>query len=367
VELNFEAPLNSLSFGNVAICLLREFYNQKIDVKFFPISNVDVRAYNLDKAEPDFKAWIEEAINKSVPKYHAQAPSLKLWHLNGSHQRISHKQVLLTFHELDTATPAELNIVKNNDKVLFCGTYSKDIFNSFGCDSRAFDLGFDDKSFYPTKKSYLDDRITFGLFGKLEPKRKGHKKVIQAWVKRFGKDKKYFLNCALYNHFLKPEIQEAMLGSFLGGKGFFNVQFLPFMENNSAYNDYLESNDIAIGMGTESWDIPAFTSVAKGKYGIILNAAGHKDWANKDNSILINPSGKIPAYDGIFFHPDQPFNQGQIFDFNEDEFIAGCEEAIKRFENNRVNEDGLKLQQEFTWKKSVNNILFHLEMLNNEK
>ena len=50
-------------------------------------------------------------------------------------------------------------------------------------------------------------------------------------------------------------------------------------------------------------------------------------------------------------------NQGQYFNYNEDEFIAGCEEVIKRVENNRVNEEGLKLQTEFTYEKTVDQLL----------
>ena len=51
------------------------------------------------------------------------------------------------------------------------------------------------------------------------------------------------------------------------------------------------------------------------------------------------------------------FIQGKIFDFNEDAFIESCEKAIKRVESNRLNEEGLKLQKEFTYKRTTNDIL----------
>jgi hypothetical protein len=53
-------------------------------------------------------------------------------------------------------------------------------------------------------------------------------------------------------------------------------------------------------------------------------------------------------------------NQGQYFNYNEDEFIAGCEEVIKRVEINRVNEEGLKLQTEFTYEKTVDQLLSYI-------
>ena len=68
-------------------------------------------------------------------------------------------------------------------------------------------------------------------------------------------------------------------------------------------------------------------------------------------------------YDGMFFHEGQPYNQGNIYDFKEDEFINACEEVIKRVEENRLNEAGLKLQSEFTYENTANQIIQHLESL----
>ena len=45
------------------------------------------------------------------------------------------------------------------------------------------------------------------------------------------------------------------------------------------------------------------------------------------------------------------------FDFDDDDFISGCEEAIKKVENNRLNEEGLNLQKDFTASRMVDGIL----------
>jgi len=132
------------------------------------------------------------------------------------------------------------------------------------------------------------------------------------------------------------------------------------MENNALYNDYLNSADIIIGMsGGEGWGLPEFHSVALGKQAVILNAHAYKSWANKDNSILVEPSGKIEAYDNMFFNKGQKFNQGNIYTFDADDFIDGCEKAIKKVESNKINKNGLKLQDEFSADKLVDNILKH--------
>ena len=134
------------------------------------------------------------------------------------------------------------------------------------------------------------------------------------------------------------------------------------MGQNKIYNDFLNSSDIVLGMsGSEGWGLPEFHSVAMGKHSVIMNAHGYKSWANKDNSILVEPHSKIEAYDGMFFHKGLPYNQGNIYDFNEEDFINGCELAIKRVENDKVNKEGLKLQEEFTSEKFIENIVSHLK------
>jgi hypothetical protein len=59
----------------------------------------------------------------------------------------------------------------------------------------------------------------------------------------------------------------------------------------------------------------------------------------------------------MFFKKGADANQGQIFSWDEDDFISGCEEAIKRVESSRVNEEGLKLQEKFTYSKTVDRIV----------
>ena len=133
---------------------------------------------------------------------------------------------------------------------------------------------------------------------------------------------------------------------------------MQFMPQNKVYNDYLNSADIVLGMsGGEGWGLPEFHSVGLGKHAVILNATSYKEWANTDNAVMIEPSGKTEIYDNKFFIKGAPFNQGSIFDFNEDEFIAGCEKAIENYEQNPVNENGLKLQKDFTYEKLADQLL----------
>jgi len=351
-------PLNSVSFGQVSSLLLRELYNNShTEYVINPIGNgIDLSSQDIDQS---FFDYIKSKTDNYLYKIKREHPCFKLWHLNGSIESTSNKRFLLSFYELDSPTKEEVNIVKNQDKVLFSSRHAVDLFKNLGCSNVEYlPLAFDKYNFKRVEKNYFNDgRIVFNLVGKLE-KRKHHKKIIQTWLKKYGNQRGYHLQCSIYNGFLKEEDNKTLCASILEGNNYFNISFLGHMQKNSIYNDYLNSADIIIGMsGGEGWGLPEFQSVAIGKHAIILNAHAYKEWANEHNSILVEPNGKIEAYDNMFFHKDQPFNQGNIFDFDPDEFISACEKSIEKVRINKLNSEGLKLQDKFSSEKFKENVL----------
>lgn len=144
-----------------------------------------------------------------------------------------------------------------------------------------------------------------------------------------------------------------------------NINFLPFVSTNSEVNDVLNSIDIDISglSGAEGWGLPSFNATCLGKWSVVLDATSHKDWANKDNSILIQPSGKIPCYDGTFFKQGSDFNQGSIYDFNDEEAIAAMEKAVSLVQNKTINTEGIKLGQKFTYENTVSQIVSIIKTL----
>jgi len=314
MQFAVQVPLNSLSFGQVSFNLLYEFYKLGLNPHIFKASDhqIDFSAYDF---EQDFTSWIIKNHNEALLKHNRNIPCIRLWHINDSLRTYSNRQILLTFHETDQLTPIEANILKNSE-VCVTSKYTQDVFADAGVSSSIVHLGFDSNHFKILDKKYFDDgRITFNLCGKYE-KRKHHTKIVKTWIKKFGKDKRYSLQCALHNPFYQdPAELKGVFSNMLDGKPVFNVTFLTSMPKNSTYNDFLNS------------------------------------------SVIVEPNNKIEVYDGKFFAKGVPFNQGNIFDFSEDEFIAGCEEAIKRVESDRVNHEGLKLQEKFKYSDTASKLL----------
>lgn len=363
MSMPFHLAINPVSFGQVSTCLLRELHKREENILLTNIPAHGQIDLSTQEEDADFSAWLKRSMADFGTHHKRTNRLFKLWHLNGSLESFSNEQVLFSFYELDQPTAEEINIVKNNHAVLFSSELSVQIFRNLGCDNTHYvPLCFDDFNFRTVEKEYhSDDRVVFNIVGKFE-KRKHHAKAVRAWIQKYGDKKEYALQCALWNPFLSGDQNNSVISSLLGGKQPFNVSFMGFMQKNSQYNDFLNSADVVLGMsGGEGWGLPEFHSVAMGKHAVILDCSGYKGWANSKNAVLVNPSGKIPAYDNMFFHQGSPYNQGSIFDFKEEDFIGACEESIKRVKKNRVNQEGAKLKKEFTSSRTLDMILDHMK------
>jgi len=353
MKLVVDAPLNSLSFGNVSLNIIRELYKRGVDLGVFPTGNVDLNAYDLDEG---FRAYLQDAINKRLDFFKPEIPCLKLWHLNGAENRKNKDQYLFTFYECNEPTEVEVRLCRGQDHTFFSSNYSRDAFLQRGVSNSSFlPLGLD-PDFQVNNKKYLGDVTHFGLMGKFE-NRKHTGKIIKTWVKKYGNNPKYQLSCCINNPFFKPEQMQGLIQGALEGQNYTNVNFLPHLQKNSEVNDLLNSIDIDLtGLsGGEGWNLPAFNATALGKWSVVLNATSHKDWATSDNSILIEPSGTMPVYDGVFFTKDTPFNNGIFYTWTEEEAIAAMEKAESKI--GQLNTEGQKLAEEFTYSHTVDLIL----------
>lgn len=352
--INFEGVINPLSFGYITNGILKELFKNQIEFNFFPIGgNLDWSCF--DKTSDEFKNNINNNANNSIKKFNINNNSLKLWHINQSWHKLSkNKNYLLTFHELDQLTDEEVNILNSYDKVFVTSNFSKTVFEDYGVKSKVVyvPMGVDSEIFYDLKqKRPFDDIIVFSIFGKAE-KRKATSKTVQAWIKKYGGDHRYKLHLYVTNPFFKPEQMNQVYSQIFNNQQKpFNVDLFPYLPTNSHLNAAYNSTDIVIDMsGGESISLGSLNCVSMGKHGVVHYNSGMKDWATEENSVLIKSNGKEPVYDGIFFQQGQKFNSGNIYTYNIDDFLNGCDLAIKKFKNNPLNIEGLKLQNSYSFK-----------------
>ena len=353
MKLILEVPLNSLSFGNVSYNIVRELYERDVKLGLFPIGDPDLSAYDISD---DLRNYIQESIDKRWDLLSSNTPCLKLWHLNGSENRKTKDQYLFTFYECNEPTKIETKICSLQDKTFLSSRCAKQHFHNKGVSNTHFiPLGFD-RDFKVTGKSYLKDVIHFGLMGKWE-KRKHTQKIIQTWLKKYGNNPKYQLSCCVTNRHFAAEQMQAIWNETLRGENYSNLNIIPPLAKNSEINELLNAIDIDLtGLsGGEGWNLPAFNATCLGKWSLVLNHTAHKDWATQENSILIEPSGEMPAEDGVFFTKGSPFNQGTFYTWEEEEIVKAMEKAETKA--GQINTEGEKLRDKFTYSKTVDAIL----------
>jgi len=356
MKLILDTPINNLSFGNVSVNLIRELFKREVNLSIFENGPTEMRSF--DKLSEEFKAGVSNACKYKYFNLENDVPTLKLWHINESEKRITRNQFLFTFYELDSPTFVEKKILELQNHTFLSNPEAVELFKKGGVENISYvPLGFDPDLKVIEEKA-VPDKIHFILMGKLE-KRKRTKEIIQLWLKKYGNDKKYLLSCLITNPFIPAKDLAAMVGGIAEGKHYNNLNYVPFLPTNTEMNNFINSADIDLtGLsGAEGWNIPSFNATALGKWSIVNNHTGHTAWANKENSLLVQPKDKIDSTDGMFFAKGLPFNQGNINTFDDDEVIAAMELGVKKAEAKEVNKKGLELQEKFTYSRTVDEIL----------
>lgn len=361
-------PYGNVSFGSVAYALTRELFKRDELPPLFPMFG---QPPDLSAQVPDneFNQKLHGCIGTADQRWSRKGKAFCLWHLRGALASYAEQgNHLLTFHEIDQLTGTEINVLRQQAKVYVTSTFSQGVFSQYGINTEYLPIGFDSHNFKVLEKRPSIDNpngdgskvIQFLCAGKAEH-RKSTYQVLRAWAKRYGNNASYRLNCAIHNPFLPPERLNAMVGEALGNQHYWNIQFLPWAPDNATYNVTLQSSQIVISMsGGEGRDLPCYHATAMGAWPVAMKAHAYLDYLNDDNAVLVSPNGKRPAADGVFFAANSPFNQGNLFSFSDEDFIAGCEEAEKRVQSKGLNTNGLDLQKT-TYQQAVDILLRDLK------
>lgn len=360
--MNLQFPINQTSLGQCSTNILYELFTRGETPNIFPIGEVNLSSFDGLLPE-DFPHWLRDCIQKAPDQFSVNDPSIRLWHLNGSWDSIGKHNFLYSFLELDNITETEANIIRNHEKVFFPCEYNLKVAKNRGLKNvDKIPLGFNYLAFKEVKvPKYANNEVVIGVVGKLE-KRKGHPKLIKLLAENFGKRTDVKIHLHVFNHFLDrdpqkcAQINQHLIAQYCGGNIPPNFNIYGFFEKLSELNKAYNIMDMVIdASGGESFSLPSFSIAALGKQAVVHYNSGMKEWANEDNSFLVQPSGKIPAEDGLFFPKEGKFNIGNIYDFSEEEMVERIEKAISVAKN--INESGKKLQKDFTWKRFTDKLL----------
>jgi hypothetical protein len=363
MRYNLHLAVNNLSFGFCSFHILREFWKRGLEVDLFLIGgNLDLSSFN--KAEPELVNWIHQSAKNAPRNFSRTNPTLRLWHVGGSHESVGTNQNLFTFFELvDGLTPVEKNILNNQSCIFVSSEETKQTFLENGVTSKIVycPLGYDTLHFNKLNKKYYDDNVTCWLISGKAEIRKSTPETIRAWVKKFGNNSAHILHLSIFNPFLSPEQNAQWLNQILEGKKYHNIVNLPYVQTLSQLNDVYNAADIVLDLAkNEGWSLPSFHTLGLGKHAIIHNSSAMKGWANKENSVLVESSGKTRAVDGMFFSGQGDYNIGNFWTWSEPDLMRAFDEVLVRKAISKTNTEGLKLREQFTWEKTVDTILENL-------
>ncbi len=355
MKFNLELPINATGLGQVGWGVAYEIFSRGLECNLFPIGQIDLRPF---KEDHNFNFWLEQGIKNALKDFQKH-PTVTIWHVNGSHKTLGAKNILYTVHETSEITPVEKEVLSGYDGVCVTSTYSQKAFAAGGVEASVVPNFFDAIHFQKINRKYKQgDVITFGLFGKFE-KRKHTINQIVCWANKYAGNKDFRLNAMIHNHFLDPNILNQQIHQMFGGKPVpFNINFLGWQEKNVDFNEILNQSDITLNLnGAEGFNLTNLTSLCLGKQNVALNAHAHLDYCNKKNSILVEPNGTSDISDGVFFVQGADFNQGEFYNFAQEDAHAAFDIAVQRVKGSIKNFEGEKLKDKFTVGNTVDKLL----------
>ena len=357
--LNFDTPVNNLSFGLVGFNILKELIRRGQPLEILAKGgSLDFTSF--DKASDELKSLIRAKASSFYANYSKDNPTLQLWHINSSESHVGRNNNLLTFFELDQLTPSETNILNNHNQVFVTNEEARQTFINYGVTVPVYNvpLGFDRDQFFSTGKKYLSDNITvWAINGKFE-KRKKTLETARLWLKKFGNNRAHRLHLHIFNPFFTKEQNQQLAAQIFEGVEYWNCSLFSYTATLSELNDSYNCANIVIDMsGGEGWSLPSFHMTGLGKHCIALKSTGIKEWATEENAVLVYPNGKEDCEDKVFFHKGQLFNQGNFYTFDPAEFADKLDVVLARSLKSRVNSAGLLIQEQFTWERTVDKLL----------
>jgi glycosyltransferase involved in cell wall biosynthesis len=358
-QFNLQFPINSTSLGQVATNILYEIFLKKLEPNVFLIGNPDISSFDGILPE-DFSKWLQHCCGKSQTEFKSSDPTLKLWHINGSHETVGKNNFLYFFHELDQMTKTEKNILNNFEKVFSPCSFTEKVGEEYGVKNiSTIPLGYNSLAFKPVEvEPYKDNPTVIALAGKFEH-RKRTAKMIKLLADNWGNNYKFKIHLHVFNSFYdqqNPErcsaINLQLIQEACGGNIPDNFVLMGHFPKLSELNKCYNIADIVVdGSGGESWSLPSFHMAGLGKKAVVHCNSGLKEWANESNSWIVKSSGKISADDGMFFDKRAPFNSGNIYDFEEEEMVNQINNALKS--KNKKND----LTNEFSYEKMATKLL----------
>lgn len=338
MQLNFVAPINTLSYGVCGVNFSVELA-KKCELSLFPVNefNIECPTRHIDS--------IRGSIIRSA-HYNPKAPSVRLWHQHSLGLHAGTPRIGFPIFELTDFTDVEKHQIESVDALFVCSKWAESIIRSQTNQKNVYvvPLGVDNEIFTP--QEIVDGPTSFLITGKWEV-RKSHD-IIAAILSRFA-DRNIKVILACINPFCSQEENESWINLFkpLGDK----VVLAPRYQTQEEYSKLYSMVDCILSPSrAEGWNLPVLEAMACGKRVITTNYSAHTEFCTPDNAMLVDIDELSTAHDGKFFKSGigkwariGPKQNAQITDYINSVITD------KESGNLKLNKDGINTALKYSW------------------
>jgi glycosyltransferase involved in cell wall biosynthesis len=341
-KLNMSCPIGVTGYGITSFNIYKSLCNN-IDITLFPIGTPALETI-------EFRDKLSFDISKQN-NYSRTSPFFKIWHQFELASRVGiGKYVALTFFEVDKLRLNEIQMINHTDTIMVASEWAKQILidNGINVPIVVSPLGIDPTIFNESILNNVtkdNDKYVFLNIGKWEV-RKGHDILIDIFNDAFTIDDNVELWMINYNPFLNSQENNTWADLYKKSKLGSKVKIISRLEKHSDVANAIAMSDCGIFPArAEGWnnEIPEFFALNKPV--ILTNYSAHTEYANKDNSFLLEIDGLTQAKDDKFF--DGYGNWANL----SDKFYEQAVESMRYvYKNNiRTNPNGLITAKNLTW------------------
>lgn len=348
MQINLMSPINNLGYGIVGTNVAHELTLLCHDISLFPL-NKDIDAHQI----------YYTALNLSMqntPKFNADAPTIKIWHQWDMATFVGRgPHIGFTFFELDSLTPYEVHQLNSCTHLFVASQWAKSVCIKSGVTIPIFivPLGVNRDIFSALYTPPKSQNTIFGCFGKFEM-RKGQDILAEAWNALDVDNVELWLCCD--NPHISVEENDKWKSLFKKP----GVKFLPRFKSQDELANIMSRIDCGVFASRgEGWNLEVLELMSFGIPSIVGNHTAHTEFCNTDNSYLIEPTGYVPAFDGVWFKPGGMTNQGNWAELNPMD-ITNAMRNIARSSPKEKKMACLNTAEKYTWKNTAQQIISYL-------
>jgi len=299
----------------------------------------------------EFDSFVRQS-KEQAKNFDYNSTSLRIAHQFDLAPSIGHgRRFGYTFFELDSLTELEQHHLNSLDVLIVPSKWATSICNKYINDKiEVCPPGFNDLIFKPIE--YMPPSCVFLSLGKWEV-RKQQDQIVRAFSKAFNYLDNVHLWMSCDNQFI-PEVTQERKNHYkalLGDK----INLIPKVKTPADVARLMQSSYCFVSPSlAEGWNLPLLEAMACGKFTIATNYSGHTEFCTPETTILLEPTGLIPADDGMWFKPNSEINCGDWCTYDEEELVEGMRAIYKKYKEREVlNRAGVDRAKDFTWKKSA--------------